>query len=315
MSRRELPLRFEGLDLNLLVALDALLSECSVSAAAERLRLSQPATSGALSRLREYFRDELLVMSGRRMIPTPRAAMLVEPIRAALQQIQTTILSPPVFDPLNCQRRFVIEASDYVTELILIPMAVRLASLAPKMTLQFQSRGEVGDMALDSGLTDLSILPDIFAVPSHETELLFTDDFVLVGDARNAALDAPMTVDLLYSLGHVTTVFGRNRALSFADMTLPREHQIRRVEVSASRFTDALRMVVGTERVAIAHRSLALSYARQLPIRLAELPFELPAFREVLQYQTLRRDDSALQWLRGVLQDQVASMRTDLYKR
>lgn len=92
-------MRFQRLDLNLLVALDALLTERSVSLAAERICLSQSATSSALGRLRDYFGDDLLILRGRQMVLTARAELLVEPVRAVLDQIHRTIAVTPPFDP------------------------------------------------------------------------------------------------------------------------------------------------------------------------------------------------------------------------
>ena len=112
-------MRFERLDLNLLVALDALLDERSVSLAADRIFLSQSATSSALGRLREYFGDDLLVVKGRQMVLTARAEQLVEPVRAVLEQIRTTISVSPPFDPATCDRTLRMMASDYVTEVLL----------------------------------------------------------------------------------------------------------------------------------------------------------------------------------------------------
>src|SRR5687767_5141559 len=106
-------MRFERLDLNLLVALDVLIEERSVSVAANRLFLSQPALSGALNRLREYFNDELLVQSGRQMILTPKAEELRAPVREALMFIRSRITTPSDFDPATAQRKFILVASDY----------------------------------------------------------------------------------------------------------------------------------------------------------------------------------------------------------
>ena len=92
-------MRFQRLDLNLLAALDVLLAEKSVSLAADRLCLSQSATSSALGRLRDYFGDELLVVKGRSMILTARAEELIDPVRAVLDQIRSTIAIAPEFDP------------------------------------------------------------------------------------------------------------------------------------------------------------------------------------------------------------------------
>ncbi len=112
-------MRYGRLDLNLLVALDVLLTERSVSLAADRLCLSQSATSSALGRLREYFEDELLVVKGRAMILTARAEELIEPVRAVLEQIRTTVAVAPPFDPATADRTIRMMASDYSTEVLL----------------------------------------------------------------------------------------------------------------------------------------------------------------------------------------------------
>ncbi|MGD4540209.1 LysR family transcriptional regulator, partial [Xanthomonas citri pv. citri] len=113
-TRRSGAMRFERLDLNLLVALDVLIAERSVSAAAKRLHLSQPAVSGALNRLREFFRDDLLVQVGRQMVLTPKADELADPVRDALLLIRTRITQPAGFDPATAEREFTIVASDYM---------------------------------------------------------------------------------------------------------------------------------------------------------------------------------------------------------
>jgi DNA-binding transcriptional LysR family regulator len=98
-------MRFERLDLNLLVALDALLTERSVTLAAERLCLSQSAASSSPARLRDYFGDELMAVRGRQMTLTVRGEELREPVRAVLEQIRNTITVAPEFNPLTCDRR------------------------------------------------------------------------------------------------------------------------------------------------------------------------------------------------------------------
>ena len=111
MSPYRSQMRFNRLDLNLLVALDALLTECSITKAAGRLNLSPSATSNALARLREYFDDELLVQVGRRMEPTPRAQVLLEAVRDVLVRVDSTIAIQPAFDPPTSDRVFRIFAS------------------------------------------------------------------------------------------------------------------------------------------------------------------------------------------------------------
>ena len=129
-------MHFQKLDLNLLVALDALIEERSVSRAADRLNLSQSAMSSALSRLREYFGDELLVPVGRRMEPTALALNLAPAIREILQRIRVTIQARPSFDPATAERRFRVMTSDYLVEVLLADVLRELADTAPGIQMQ-----------------------------------------------------------------------------------------------------------------------------------------------------------------------------------
>ena len=144
-------MRFQRLDLNLLVALDALLAERSVSLAAERIFLSQSATSSALGRLREYFGDELLVVRGRQMVLTARAEGLVDPVRAVLEQIRTTIAVAPPFDPATTDRTITIMASDYSTEVLLAPALRQMAEVAPGLRIEIQPMNDTLIESLERG--------------------------------------------------------------------------------------------------------------------------------------------------------------------
>lgn len=117
--RQGLRMRFRRLDLNLIVYLDALLAERSVSRAAERVHISQSAMSDALARLRDYFQDKLFVQVGRSMVPTPLAQSMAQPVRDVLLQIESVASSNVQFDPLNSRRKIGILASDYVADVLL----------------------------------------------------------------------------------------------------------------------------------------------------------------------------------------------------
>ena len=119
-------MRRKGLDLNLLIALDVLLDEGNVSRAAERLHLSQPAASAALGRLRNYLGDELLVLHGKRMIPTSYAESLRPEVKRILEQVDGVISMSAECNPLRSERVFRLMASDYITTVLLIPLAAKL---------------------------------------------------------------------------------------------------------------------------------------------------------------------------------------------
>jgi DNA-binding transcriptional LysR family regulator len=133
-------MRLNKLDLNQLVVLDAVLSERSVKRAAERLFLSPPAASCALARLRDYFKDDLLVQVGKTMVLTPRAESMQKPVRDVLLQIQAIVTMDPSFDPMTSTRKITIEASDYVMNVFLAEVLRQAWHEAPQMKFDLRKR-------------------------------------------------------------------------------------------------------------------------------------------------------------------------------
>jgi DNA-binding transcriptional LysR family regulator len=289
--------RFQRLDLNLLVALDVLMQERSVSLAADRLCLSQSATSSALGRLREYFGDELLVMKGRSMVLTARAEELIEPVRAVLDQIRTTIAIAPPFDPATCDRQVRIMASDYSTQVLLAGALADLAKRAPNMRFEIQPMGDNPVDLLERGQIDLLLTIDIAISADHPSQLLFEDDYVVVGDAANPALQGEMTRERYFELGHVTARFGKSRTPAFDDWFVRRQKTQRRIEVIAPSFLSLPGLVLGTRRVATMHRRLARQMVQSLPLVMRELPFDMPTIREAIQWQISNNNDRPLRWV------------------
>ena len=294
-------MRFQRLDLNLLVALDVLLEECSVSLAADRLCLSQSATSSALGRLRDYFQDDLLVLKGRQMVLTPRGEELIEPVRKVLEQIRTTIAIAPEFEPETCDRQIRIMASDYVTEVLLTDTLQALERDAPQMRFEIQSMASNPIDSLDRGMIDLLLTVDFAMSSDHPSEFLFQDDHVVVGDASHPALAGPITAETYFSLGHVTTRFGRSRIPVFEDWFQKRQKRARRVEVVAPTFLSLPGLLVGTQRVATMHRKLAERVCGHMPLKMVDVPFDIPPIREAIQWHVASRNDFAIQWVIGQL--------------
>ena len=139
------------LDLNLLVALDVLLTERSITHAAEHLNLSPSATSGALARLRVFFDDELLTQIGRRMAPTPLGESLQASVRDCLLHVQATIDIRPQFDPLNSKRNFRLMMSDYVSTVLMPGALRRLQREAPGITIELLANENEPWQALSRG--------------------------------------------------------------------------------------------------------------------------------------------------------------------
>jgi len=290
-------MRFDRLDLNLLVALDALLAERSVSLAAERLCLSQSATSSALGRLREYFDDELMVVRGRQMVLTARAETLIEPVRAVLDQIRATIAVAPPFDPATNDRHVRIMASDYVTEVLLARALQEFERAAPNMRFEIQPMGDAPVESLERNFVDLLITVDFAISSDHPSQILFADDYVVMGWKDNPAMHREMTRDLYFELGHITPRFGKARVPAFDDAFTRRMKQTRKIEVIAPTFVSLPGLVIGTNRIATVHRRLATRVAAYAPVVLRELPFDIPTIREAVQWHITNNNDVALRWV------------------
>lgn len=293
-------MRLERLDLNLLIALDALLQERGVSLAAERLNLSQSAASGALARLRDYFKDDLLVLNGRSMALTPRAEELIDPVHSVLEQIRATIMVAEPFEPATSDRTLSIIATDYIFEILLRPAIVACATEAPGIRFELVPIVEHPVDALQRGQADLLIGIDNVVSTEHPSALLYSEDFVVAGWRDNPLLGEPMTIERYEQLGHVAVRFGRQTS-SYESTAARLRSVARRVEVIAPNFISVGSLLVGTNRIATIHRLLAVRLAEFLPLTLMELPFEMPPVREIAQWSSRTANDPAITWLVGRL--------------
>jgi DNA-binding transcriptional LysR family regulator len=291
-------------DLNLLVALDALLTERNVTRAGNRLNLSQSAMSGALARLRHYFRDDLLVPVGRQMVLTPVAEGLVEPVHDILLRIRGTLAAKPQFDPSTATRHLSLAVSDYVTE-ILVADVLRLARReAPRITFELRPVGRRASEDLESGELDFLIAPEAYLSPGQPSEVLFEDTFTCVVWAGNRSIGSSLTIDEYLSLGHVVVnVASGEPPSNYDELFLRGANVTRRAEVVVPAFSLAPRLVVGTDRATTITTRLAARYAATLPLRLIPLPVEMPPMVERLQWHEVHEQDPAHRWLRRLLKD------------
>jgi DNA-binding transcriptional LysR family regulator len=301
-------LRFKGLDLNLLVALDALLETRSVSAAAGRLNLSQPAMSAALSRLRDYFGDELLVASGKRMHPTAYAEVLLPQLKESLASLDSLISNPTLFDPMTSHRTFRILGSDYVTAAALVPLIERLAEEAPGVRLDIGPVQDDATEQIEEGKVDLLLTPDNHIHPDHPADLLWEERQVIVGWNRNPLFGHPVTEEAVFAAGHVAVLMGRIRTPSFADRELAIMGKVRRIEVATSSFLAVPWLLQGTNRLAFMHERLARSVVKLFPLEWAPTPFDFPIMREMVQHHRARSGDAGLTWLRRKMAEVAAEI-------
>jgi DNA-binding transcriptional LysR family regulator len=293
-------MRFNRLDLNLLVALDVLLSEKSITRAARRLNLSQSATSGVLARLRDYFKDELLVLVGRNLVLTPLAVSLSDPVRDVLLQIQRTIEIKPEFDPRTAKREFRIFASDYVSTVLLGEFGRRISAEAPGISLDISPTTATPGEQLERGEVDLVILPRKFMSESQPTAVLFEETYTCIVWDGNDQVGEALSLEQYMRLGHVSSRFG-SAVTSFEERFLKDSGYDRRIEVSTASFTSLPHFVIGTNRIATMHTRLARTLARYYPIRLVAPPTEFPKLEMCMQWNRFLDQDPSHLWLRALL--------------
>lgn len=291
-------MRFKGLDLNLLLALDVLLDEQSVSRAAERMNVSQPAMSAALMRIREYFADPILQQHGKRMIPTAHAIRMRPKLKELLRDLDVLISESSQFDPAKSQRRFRIGASDFVLAVLFPAVTQEIERIAPGVSIETLQPSDSMSSTLDQGFLDIIISPGYMLTSDHPMELLFEEDYVVVGWAKNPAFRRrKLTQDDFFNAGHVAVELGRVRRSSFAETHLQDVPRERRIDMNVSSFLVAPEMVVNSMRLTVMQRRLALLFSRRLDIAIAEIPFPFPKMQEMIQYHTTRENDPGLRWL------------------
>ncbi|MFT0173868.1 LysR family transcriptional regulator [Paraburkholderia mimosarum] len=301
-------MRFKGLDLNLLVALDALMAKRNVTLAARDINLSQPAMSAAVSRLRDYFRDDLFVMRGREFVPTSRAVELAGPVREALSHIQLSIISRDVFQPAKSDRRFRVCLSDFMTLVYFQKVIKRVAREAPAVSFELLfPDDEPGDL-LRRGDADFLILPDLFLRDTHPKAPLFDEKLVCVGCPANKQLSEQISLDRYMSLGHVTVRFGRARRPSIEEFFLLDLGLKRREEVVVPTFHLIPSVLSGTGRVATIPLRLARHLGEASALRIAEVPLPLSTFTEAIQWPALHNGDPASIWMRELLLEEAKSL-------
>ena len=297
-------MRFERLDLNLLVALDVLIEDKSVSAAARRLCLSQPAISGSLNRLREYFGDELLVPSGRSMILTPKAEELRDPVREALMLIRTKITTPLAFDPAIDQRRFVITASDYAFNVLLADVMAQAALIAPGLSFDLVPTTRSAPEQLERGEIDLFITISTYMIEGHPHVPLWQDEHCVIAWSEGRYGKALSPQDFL-AAGHVVAYFGADRQPAFTESYFGQQGINRQIAVRLPNFSILPQAIVGTDRVATMYRRHAENFAKFLPLTIHTPPLPLPDVTEEVQWHKVRDKDDGLQWLIGLIRKQA----------
>ncbi len=289
------------LDLNLLVALDALLRTRHVTRAARTLGIGQPGMSAALGRLRQVFGDDLLVKQGSEMRPTARALELEPEIRRVLRDVERLVSEPDAFVPSESRRGFTIRMSDLLSFLILPGVSDRLSREAPGIAVETVHLSPEATLdALDVNQVDMAVSTGLSAPKSIEETMLCEDRVVVILRSGHPAIERVDSLDGFLSLRHVKVAQSPIDD-RFADRQLSAASVARRVALTVPHWLAVPEIVARSDLVATMPLSIAARFAGDGRIALRRPPFEETGFRWSLYWHRRHRGDRGHVWLRGVL--------------
>ena len=302
-------MNLNSLDLNLLVALDALLLEANVSRAAMRIGLSQPAASHALQRLRDVFGDPLLVRVGARMELTPRAQALRAPLAQTLDQVRGLFRSDE-FDAVSSERHFRLMMPDLAVELLMPPLMEKITQAAPNVRIDVVPwRGPAIFNADFARTIDLVIsIGDAFK--GFHRQRLYTDSDALAVRRGHPAAAKLKKRDAFLSARHVAVVIrGQNEDL--IDGWLRTKGIARRIALVVSGYLEALHVTARTDLVAFVPRRLIGALAKQLSLATVTPPFDPGIDEQFMFYPTRAQMDPGSIWLRKLMLETGRELERD----
>lgn len=287
-----------GIDLNLLIVLDAILTERNLTRAGEAIGLTQPAVSGAAAKLRKLLDDPILIRSGRTSELTPRAQALHPVVRQAVTEIGRTLNLRPSFDPATTTRGFRLTASDYALAFMSAPLLELFEAEAPHASVEFAPMNALDP--IDLLREDIAIASATRGVPGKR-QALFSDTMVCIVRADHPRLrDGALTLRDLAELPYVQVNFA-DGVVMYADDVLADAGIRPRVARSAPGFLPVPWAIAGTDMYGFVPARLAALHAAQLGLVAATTPLALPVLVESAFWHPSRSNDPAVRWLLGAL--------------
>lgn len=295
-----------GIDLNLMLALDALLDQRSVTRAAGKLGLSQPTLSEALARLRRHFGDELLVRDGRGYQLTPLAVRLRERARIAVADADRLFASSRAHDPAASAREFTVCTSDYAIAVLGGQAVTILAAEAPRARLRFTGLAPVEPLEQTLPVNDLVIMPHGFLtdMPHHD---LYRDTWVILASRDHPDIDGTVTAQQLRELPWVLTFHGPGAA-THAVRQLRQSGIEPRPQVVADSFLALPMLIAGTRRITVIQRRLLDLLPGGAAVRPLPSPVPIGHLLEAMWWHHAYTDDPEHTYLRGVLRRAAATL-------
>jgi len=287
-----------NLDLNLLKAFDALMITRSVTRAAQRMGLSQPAVSGMLTRLREAFGDPLFIRTQRGILPTPRAEALAGPVHQALADIQA-MLAPALFDPAWAEMTVSIAATDYAQKAVLRPFLSALRQEAPAIRVGVrQVDVSLLGQQMESGLLDMALITPDMAQETMRMRSLFDESYVCILREGHPVGQAPLDLDIFCALDHALMSHDGSQFRGATDVALAQLGRQRRVVAVVPSFLVLIDLVRHSDLIALVPSRLLSGIAG---IITQPSPLTVPGFSKVLAWHERLQADPAHIWLRETL--------------
>ena len=286
-----------NIDLNLLVTLEALLTERNVTRAARRLHLSQPSVSIQLRKLRQIFADPLLSPAPGGMLPTTRAQALLLPLQAALAGMRGVLEPRHSFDPATAQLTWQIAAADYAEHAILLPLLGHLRKAAPGVRIAVREAAHSKMIKqLESGAIDLGLLAMDGVPEDAHHRVLFKEHYVLVARRRHPALKGKLTIDTLCQLEYVIVSPEGGGFRGVTDTVLEGKGRKRRVVLSVPHFLFVPEVVARTDLVAMLPSRLVKDRSDHIQVVVPPLP--IPSYEMAMIWHERSHLDPAHIWLR-----------------
>ena len=291
-------------DLNLLVALHALLEEQHVTRAAARIGVSQPAASTMLARLRRHFDDELIERVGNRYELTPLGAQLRAQSAGVLHLTEQLFHTAAGFDPRTTDREFVLAASDYTSVVLGPGLVAALASHAPRAALRFVQLSRMADPQQAGSPTVDGLVAPRGSYPLEELPSLdlFSDEWVVLVDQANPVADGWPDLSQLESLAWAIAEPTSHESLFMARRLVENGLHLRARAITTG-YLALPSLVVGTDRIAIAQRRLAAAVPLPSSLRLVPCPFDTGPINEALWWHPVHTHDAGHKWFRKLVAD------------
>lgn len=295
------------LDLNLLVTLETLLVERNVTHAAERLRLSQPAVSTQLGRLRKLFDDPLLIPAQRGMTPTAKALELLDPLRLALDQVRATLDEHRHFSPKNARLTVAIACTDYIQATVVQPLAVALRKQAPGVRIAILHLDPPQlEAQMANGEVDLALMTPEHGPINLRSRHLFDERYVLIGRSRHPRLRRGLSVAQFAELEQVIVSLRGGGFTTPVDDGLATLGFQRNVVLSAASFLFVPEIVANSDFVALVPERLV--HHRRTSLKVVECPFPVPGFPVSMLWHERNHGHSGQRWVRDVVVDLASKL-------